>query len=53
LVRVIDYKVDKYRNLSLDKETKGLQVGYHRMERSGRGQEDIQGSAMVALTYVD
>jgi hypothetical protein len=53
LVRGVDYKVDKYLNLRLGEEIKGLQVGYHRMGRSGRGSEDIQGSAVVALTYVD
>jgi hypothetical protein len=37
LVRLVDYKVDKYRNLRLGEETKGLQVGYHRMGRLGRG----------------
>jgi hypothetical protein len=30
---VIGYKVDKYLNLRLGKETKGLQVEYHWMER--------------------
>jgi hypothetical protein len=33
LVRVVDYKVDKYLNLRLGEETKGLQVEYHRMRR--------------------
>jgi hypothetical protein len=53
LVRVVDYKVDEYLNLRLGEESKGLQVGYHRMGRSGRGKEDIRGSAVVALAYVD
>jgi hypothetical protein len=30
---VIGYKVDKYLNLRLGEETKGLQVEYHWMER--------------------
>jgi hypothetical protein len=34
---VVDYKVDKYLKLILGKETKGHQVGYHWMGRSGRG----------------
>jgi hypothetical protein len=34
---VVDYKVDNYLILRLSEETKRLQVGYHRMGRSGRG----------------
>jgi hypothetical protein len=33
LVRVVGYKVDKHLNLSLDEETKGLQVEYHHTRR--------------------
>jgi hypothetical protein len=33
LVRVVAYKVDKYLNLRLGKETKGLQVECHQMGR--------------------
>jgi hypothetical protein len=33
LVRVVGYKVDKYLNLSLGEEIRGLQVEYHRMGR--------------------
>jgi hypothetical protein len=50
---VVDYKVDEYLNMRLGEESKGLQVGYHRMGRLGRGKEDIRGSAVVALAYVD
>jgi hypothetical protein len=35
LVRVVDYKVDKYLNLRLGEETKGLQVGITRWEGPG------------------
>jgi hypothetical protein len=37
LVTVVDYKVDRYLNLRLGEETKGLQVEYHRMGRSHGG----------------
>jgi hypothetical protein len=53
LVRVVGYKVDKYLNLRLGEEINGLQVGNHQMGMLGRGQEDIRGYTVVALTYVD
>jgi hypothetical protein len=46
-------KIDKYLNMRLGDEIKGLQVGYHQMGMSGRGYKDIRGSVVVALTYVD
>jgi hypothetical protein len=33
LVRLDGYKVDKYHNLRLGEETKGLQVEFHQMGR--------------------